>query len=223
MINYVKEFKMEKPHSKTYLFKQCFDGFTSIRGVDFKILADGEHLYIFFEGSRQRRDWFLNFLFPATPYKNMDAQETWKAHRGFVKAFKTIDDILKPVIIDKHWSHITIVGYSHGGALAMLCHEFCWYHRQDIKSRIHTYAFGAPRVLYGRPRNGVLSRWANFKMYRNMKDIVTHVPPSILGFTHVGKVVKIQDATNDVIVEKWGPIDSHRPENYISAMEARRL
>ena len=42
---------------------------------------------------------------------------------------------------------------------------------------------------------------------RNIDDIVTHLPPKILGFTHVGKMLEIGKRG------KYSSVDAHRPEN----------
>lgn len=53
---------------------------------------------------------------------------TFRVHRGFLAAWKTVEDVVISKITEKvdgeyKWQHIIVVGYSHGGALAGLCHE----------------------------------------------------------------------------------------------------
>ena len=46
-------------------------------------------------------------------------------------------------------------------------------------------------------------------MIRNIDDSVTHLPPRILGYRHVGNVVEIGQAG------KYAGFDAHRAENYM--------
>ena len=96
-------------------------------------------LYIYFQGSNSITDWVRNFLFPAKPYKDMGV--TYRVHRGFLAAWKTVEDIIikkvteidSPLLCFK-WKRIVVVGYSHGGALAGFCHECIWF-RDDLRRR----------------------------------------------------------------------------------------
>ena len=150
-------------------------------------------LIIFFQGSNEKIDWIRNFVFKKKPYKHMDV--SWKAHSGFVRAWKECDDIIGMIVgefvarcLDKGASpNVLISGYSHGGALAMLCHEYIWFNWPILRNHLETYAFAAPRVMghYKVPKE-VQDRWKNFYLVRNGKDIVTHLPPRIFGFCHAG-------------------------------------
>ena len=171
----------------------------------------GNILYIFFEHSNGIVDWRNNFDFPAKPYRDMENK--WFVHRGFLRVWKSARDYLKGPILNKKVRGIVIVGYSHGAALALLCHEFCVFHRADIAHNIFGYGFGCPRVVHGPLKKEICKRFKQFYVIRNCKDIVTHLPPTLLGFRHVGNIVHIgKDA-------KLGPIDSHRAENYTKQLE----
>lgn len=89
-------------------------------------------LTIYFQGSHSISDWVRNFLFPAKPYKDMEIP--YRVHRGFLAAWKEVEDIIIAKITEKDdglecykWKHIIVVGYSHGGALAAFCHECVWF------------------------------------------------------------------------------------------------
>ena len=171
----------------------------------------GSRLEIYFECSDGKRDWITNLRFPSVPYKDMDIE--YRVHGGFLKNWKCLEDIILNSISDKNINEIIIVGYSHGGALAMLCHEFCWYHRPDLRDTTRTYGFGAPRVFNGWivPKK-LKCRWKNFKVVRNGLDIITHLPFLLMRFRHVGKIIKIGS------IFRHGFINSHRPENYIKEL-----
>lgn len=161
--------------------------------VNYGFLEEGDQLYIFFQGSHSISDWVRNFLFPAKPYKDMGIP--YKVHRGFLAAWKEVEDIIINKIKDSRWKHITVVGYSHGGALAAFCHECIWYWRPDLRiDGLEGYGFEAPRIYAGlRVKKSLKERWATFKVIRNKNDIVTHCPPVIFGFCHVGELIKIGD------------------------------
>lgn len=171
---------------------------------------EGNLLYLFFEWSNGATDWKNNFNFPAKPYGDMPNR--WYAHRGFLKVWKVIEDKLAAIIHDKQINEIIIAGYSHGAALALLCHEYCMFNRTDIKNKIRGYGFGCPRVVFGFLRKSVKKRFTGFFVIRNKKDIVTHLPPALLLFRHVGNLITIGSG-------EWNCIDAHRPENYIESLQ----
>ena len=178
-------------------------------GGDFCIERDGSILKIFFEWSDGAEDWKSNFNFfaiPWKPYKGM--KHLWFCHRGFLKVWKAIEPYLVGHIKDTDITRIEIVGYSHGAAIALLCYEYCMFHRQDIE--VLGVGFGCPRVFWGFVPKSVKKRFEKFKVVRNGKDIVTHVPPMLFGFRHISKIVEIGQ-TN--------PIKDHFPEEYMNHLQ----
>lgn len=170
-------------------------------------------LYIFFEHSNGIVDWRNNFDFPAKPYREMENK--WYVHRGFLRVWKSAREYLTKQILNQKVRKITIVGYSHGAALALLCHEFCVFHRADIANNIYGYGFGCPRVVFGYLRRQIRERFHHFYVIRNCRDIVTHVPPALFGFRHVGNMIHIGKKA------KYGMIRSHKPESYLEQLEKR--
>ena len=167
----------------------------------------GKSLNIYFEKSNGATDWKNNLDFPAKPYRDM--ADKWYAHRGFLKVWKAIEPHLKDAIMNPEVRCIYIYGYSHGAAIALLCHEYCRYHRPDII--VYGYGFGAPRVIWGFPNERVKKRFEGFTVVRNKKDIVTHLPPAIFGFKHYN-VKTIGDGS-------YNSIDAHRPGSYIAELD----
>lgn len=167
--------------------------------VNYMFQEDGATLYIYFQPSRGKVDWKHNFAFWKKPYKDMKVP--YRVHGGFLKCWKAVEDVVIDKVTEKdaaggfRWNRVVTTGYSHGGALAMLCHECVWYHRPDLrKGNILTFAFEAPRVYAGFIiRRKLKERWEGFEVFRNQRDIVTHVPPIIFGFRHVGEMVKMGD------------------------------
>ena len=176
-------------------------------------------LYIYFQGSNSISDWVRNFLFPAKPYKDMDIP--YRVHRGFLAAWKTVEDIIieKVTEIDTpsplfKWKNIVVIGYSHGGALAGLCHECIWYWRPDLRRQgLIGYGFEAPRFYAGWKVKEVLKqRWEHFYIIRNNNDIVTHCPPSLFRFCHVGEIKKIHGDTSLIKNNHLKCVKSHFPD-----------
>lgn len=175
-------------------------------GVDYCFIQENRTLYIYFEPSDEQIDWKHNFIFAKRPYKDMKI--LYKVHRGFLKCWKTIEDIVIDRIADKNINEIVIIGYSHGGALSMLCHECCWFHRPDIKNNIWGIGFDSPRVYAGLwVKKALKSRWQQYMTIRNHTDLVTHMPPKLFGYSHVGKLVKIGKN------KKYNCIKSHHASN----------
>lgn len=168
---------------------------------------DGDTLNIYFEWSNGKLDWLNNFKFAAVsvtkvgkPYKDMPSP--WKAHRGFLSVWKVIEFHIKEQILDPSIKNIRIAGYSHGAAIALLCHEYCKFNRPDCD--ILGYGFGCPRVVWGKPSKEVLSRFDGFSVVRCGCDIVTYVPPKLFGYIDVGRMLLIGQG------QGHNPIDSHR-------------
>lgn len=172
--------------------------------VNYAIKRDGNILYIFFEDSDGKTDWKRNLDFPVKAYKRKD-EKPWYAHRGFLRAWKEAEPALAPDILDEKIKKIVVAGYSHGGAIALLCHEYIWFHRPDLRQSLQGYGFGCPRVIWKADK----TRWRNFLVIRNIDDLITHLPPAFLGFRHVGKMLKIGKRGN------YGPIEAHYAKNIL--------
>lgn len=181
--------------------------------ASYAVRKDGNTLYIFFESSNGKEDWKANLNFPAKPYKRM-GRTVWFAHSGFLETWKEVEPFLGDVITDKSIKEIIIVGYSHGAALAMLCHEYVWYNRPELRASLHGYGFGAPRVFWGIKTLKLAERWKNYTVIRNIDDIVTHLPPTALGYSHVGKLLEIGKSG------KYSPTDAHRSANILAELRA---
>lgn len=192
------------------LFSQCLEApyITVENQGSFAVRKKGCHLTLFFEKSSGVTDWKNNLDFPCVPYRDMGT--LWFCHRGFLKVWKSIEPYLIKTIQDSSIRRVTVVGYSHGAALAALCHEYIWFHRPDLRGHLVGFGFGCPRFYWGLlPRQALLRRWDTFFPIRNGRDIVTHLPPVFLGYRHVQKVLPVGEKN------KYSPIDAHRAENYL--------
>ena len=182
-------------------------------GASFAAERLGNRLQLYFEASHGTADWENNLNFPAKPYKRME-DRVWFAHRGFLRVWKSAEEHLAPMINDPAVGEIVIAGYSHGAALAVLCHEYAWFHRPGLRHRLTGYGFGCPRVIWGIPPK---ERWAGFTVVRNIDDVVTHLPPAALGYTHVGHMLEIGETS------RYSATDAHRPENILTELKKYEL
>ncbi len=178
--------------------------------ASYRIGREGDTLFLFFEKSNGATDWRNNLDFPAKPYRKME--RLWFAHRGFMRVFRSLEDVLAPHVAEKDVKKIVISGYSHGAALALLCHEYCVFNRPDLAENIFGYGFGCPRVVWGFLPKEVKARFKNFTVVRNCRDLVTHLPPRLFGYRHVGNILHIGRG------EALGGAASHCAENYLGAL-----
>lgn len=185
-------------------FRKCLQ--TKYKHVDndasYSMVRNGHTVHLYFEWSNGELDWKNNFDFPAKPYRDME--NTWFCHRGFLKVWKSIEPHIADTINDPEVRTIDIVGYSHGGAIAQLCYEYVKFNRPDVK--VEGVGFGAPRVFWGFANKKVMERFKGFEIIRVGNDLVTHLPPVIFGFRHVGTVIKLGESV--------GPIKDHYPSRY---------
>ena len=231
------------------LFKNCAYNIAYNQAgdsVNYAFVEEGDKLYIYFQGSNSITDWVRNFLFGKKPYKDMAVP--YKVHRGFLAAWKTVEDIIINKItqtkivkndklyvdpeddfkiktaLEEHveykWKHIVIVGYSHGGALAGLCHECVWYQRADLRQNgLEGYGFEAPRFYAGfKVKKELKQRWEKFTVIRTNNDIVTHCPPVIFGYTHVGELLKVKGDTSLVTDKGLKCVKAHYPQVVLDAL-----
>lgn len=159
-------------------------------GADFALEREGSALYIYFQQSRGKEDWDNNLDFPIKPYARM-GDGCWYAHRGFLRVWKAVEPYMGSIVADRSIKRAVVVGYSHGAALAVFCHEYIWYHRPDLRRTLRGVGFGCPRVVWGVLPKGVQKRWEQFTVVRNIDDIVTHLPPASMGYRHIGKLLEI--------------------------------
>ena len=177
--------------------------------ASYYINKSGDTLFLLFEWSHGKTDWKNNLDFPAIPYGDM--KRRWFVHRGFLRVFKALKPQITCALGDAELRRIYIGGYSHGAALAVLCHEYCVFRRPDLAGHIFGVGYGCPRVIWGPLPAEVAVRWQMFSVVRDGRDVVTHLPPAALGFRHVGHLQTVGDAA-------LSPADAHRPENYTAAL-----
>ncbi len=191
-----------------HLFTKCLRApyVTARHSADLYVEKQGSTLYLFFQCSNGAEDWMNNLDFPVRALRTPSGR-CYFAHRGFVRVFEAVLPRIREAASDKAVREAVTVGYSHGAALAVLCHGFLWQTYPLLRAHLKGYGFGCPRVLWGRLPREV--SWDTFTVIRNLNDVVTHVPPALLGYRHVGKLLEIGERG------KYSPVDAHRPENIL--------
>lgn len=161
-----------------------------------------KRVVIAFYGSNSKEDWRANFSFWKRPYKDMDV--TFFVHAGFLKRWKEARDVIMSRIEELNPEFITITGHSHGGAIALLCMEDCWFRfikkregeESCLKGRIECITFGAPRTLGLFNYKKIKERWNNTIEYFNGSDIITCIPPKYFLYRHPVKRTHIGEKYN---------------------------
>ncbi len=206
---------MEKLHE---LFQKCIsvDYIHISESADYFIEEKDGILYIYLQSSNGVEDWINNFDFPPVPYKKIGGRLCF-CHKGFLRVWRAVMPRIEPLISDSGIRGVITVGYSHGGAVAALCHEYVITARPDLIENCSGFGFGAPRVLWGRRRAAITDKWRRFTVLKNIDDIVTHLPPRAFGFFHPGPIAEYGEKG------KYSPVDAHRPENILAELEKLNL
>lgn len=176
-------------------------------GIDVDWFIDIDHkeqvIRLLFAQTNSRKDWIINFMFPAKLYKKQ--KNYFLVAYGWGKAYKSAaDTIMKN--INKHLQlypkyRIEVLGYSYGGAIATIAAEDIHY-RFYIKPDLIT--FGCPRVIFGRKSKKYFTSCMNeIKQFAHCNDLVTKVPPFV-GYTNLkeiklGKNFNLKDLFNPYI------------------------
>lgn len=174
-------------------------------------------LKIYFEQSNGAQDWLNNLNFRAKVCCDDDTSSVWYCHGGFLSAWNYVKDFVYKAVNDNlnRLERVTVIGFSHGAGLSVLCHEFIYRSFPGLRERLQTYAFGCPKVYAGCEKGTDISeRWRTFFVIRNTDDIVTHLPPSFLGYSHVGNIISIGKRGKYSCYD-CPDINAHRPENYV--------
>lgn len=177
--------------------------------TQFSIIDNEDEFIIVFYGSNSDADWRNNFNFFKKPYKNMEVP--FHVHRGFLKAWKLINDHFLALVKDVD-KPITIIGHSYGAAIATLCMEDIWFNYPEKRVDLKLITFGAPRVIGWYNYRKIKERWSNTINYCNRIDIVTNVPFFLMGFVHVKKKTYINRDKSPIQFFKF--VNNHMVDQY---------
>lgn len=175
---------------------------------------------IIFRGSYGKCDWRDNFRFKkiVIPFIN---DKKIKGHEGFVKQYEVVRTDIHEHLISgrlKKYRELVICGHSLGGALANQCSLDLKLYFKDI--HISCITLGAPRV--GNPAFVKLCKKHLPGAIRivNGADMVTKVPPTIMGFKHFGILLTVGARSifwkiiHPKLAVSGNPFD-HYPERYM--------
>jgi predicted lipase len=107
---------------------------------------------------------------------------------------------------------IMITGHSQGAALAVLCAVDLEYNFPD--KEIEVILFGCPRVGNEAFAKSFNRRVCKTVRVENGNDIVTKVPPKLLGYCHVGAKMHIGAIRIPGIIS----LKAHYPHEYYSKL-----
>ncbi len=145
---------------------------------------------IVFKGTDTKSEWLSNLMFckKQIPYGNVNPKI--RVHSGFIDTYKNknVREKIHSLIPQKPCK-IFITGHSRGAALAILCAVDLQYNFPD--KDIEVYLFGSPRV-----GNSAFCKSYNKRVFKTLRiengnDIITKIPPALLGFRHVGTRVGV--------------------------------
>lgn len=196
-----------------FYFNQCLsaDYTHTDKAASFCVERNGDAAVIYFEGSNGAVDWKHNFRFASRPYTLTGAD--YRCHRGFLSVFLSALPFLEKTVRDTSVKEITVVGYSHGAALALLCYDYIAHKREDLSDSLFGYGFGTPRVFKKGLSRKVRMRFRKFTYITNRDDIVTHLPLWLFGYRHVKRHCKIGKRG------RYSMVNAHRSEHYQSELK----
>lgn len=180
------------------------------REVSYRIRRVGRRtVHILYQWSCGVEDWLTNF--DLCPCRARFGEASCLVHRGFYHAYCTVRERILSALCDRAISRIIIGGYSHGAALAALTAADTDGLCRDRRIESVAVGFGSPRVLWGVGGASLFSRVA---VLRCGTDIVTHLPPSPLGYRHAGHLTVLSEP------KRHTPWDAHREESYRATLLA---
>ncbi len=170
--------------------------------TQWRITEKGDTLYIDFQAARSRRDWLMAFKFWKRKFCGM------RAHAGFLEKFQSIEKYLLESILETACTKYIFRGYSKGGAIATLS----YIRFMDKEGAVQAICFGNPRVV----NENMFTR--NLMRIKLSGDIVTNLPPWLLGYRHAGEAQRIGPWR--IPLPKWHA--DHRYEEALKSMFENR-
>lgn len=146
-------------------------------------------------------DWIYNFA----------SCKTKGFHTGFLIKALSVYRPVRRIIAKEKYSKIYLVGFSQGGAIANIMYDF-FLKRKIIKTDSESIVFGSPRPFTWFYRIHPLVVKKTIRVV-NGSDIVTRVPPFLMGFKHVP--CHIVHLNEKPLITKWIPsFKDHSPSHY---------
>jgi hypothetical protein len=171
--------------------------------TQWKYKLDEGVLYIAFQSSCSKLDWFQNFMFWTKPYKRMNG--VWFAHAGFVSKWKAVEDEIFDIVGESEAQKVIVSGFSQGAAIAQLCHESIRFHFPS--KNCTCFAYASPRVFSMLGFRHVKKRLSGITLFERWHDIVCKLPSWIMLYRKTVKPVKI---------DKWWPLSLRLTEIHMN-------
>jgi hypothetical protein len=190
------------------LFDKCLSGPWTVSGDDvhYKLTREADRLTLVFSPTWNKHGWRHNFDFAAQMYK--DSSTVMLVHKGFKEMYHSVRDEITGRIKDEIAAgvrYLVCLGYSQGGALAVLAHEDACFQFTGLD--VYTVSFGAPKVIFA-PSEYIRSRFIGLSRYVVQGDPVPMIPP---WFSHVGNRVLVGPPS---LLWPW----NHKPEAYLRSL-----
>ena len=162
------------------------------------ILEQNDTLYLVFRGSdvgRSEVDRRHNGMIVRRRPGFGSLRGNVRVHSGFLEKYQSVRDDLLQIAAQSEASRIVTVGHSAGGALALLA--FIDLLDVEPDRTLYTVGFGAPRVLNRAGARFLERSGLEDRILRvvNGADLVTRLPPAILGYRHAGNRIEISEIT----------------------------
>lgn len=181
----------------------------------------GDTLLVAFRGTTNLRDilFDLRAARQVIPYDGMRDSPV-RVHGGFIDAYESVRQAaVLDIIRESEYKTVIFTGHSLGAALATLgaLDAAYWCEQWGLERTIINRNLGSPRVGNLAFKDSYERRVKFTTRFVNDRDLVTHLPPRELGFTHVGKQELIGGDDPGLVSEA---IRDHRVEEYLKYMEA---
>jgi hypothetical protein len=152
---------------------------------------EGIVLYIAFRGSQDIEDWQMDFKINKliVPFDRDPKIKKDKLHQGFLTCYMSIRDKIFDKIKSSGKKIIIITGHSLGAALATICSLDVKYNFSSLD--VTQYSFGTPNVGNSDYAKGYNKHMTQSYFIRNSNDIVTFVPPRILGYVPIHEHIRV--------------------------------
>lgn len=190
------------------MFNALQEGEWTTSGLDvqwrIRVADDGLRM-LEFQQTVGESDWRHNFeIVPQCVKPYSDMEHPWRAYGGFVALWKSVRDEVVAAALD---CVDAVTGFSQGAALAVLAKEDLSYRGMSL----HLMTFGCPRMVWGYVPDAVRARLRGIHVIVR-GDIVTMVPPALLGYRRIG-VDDVRGSAFRLPSPKW-----HRPDEYRKAL-----
>lgn len=203
-------------NKKFFEWTESGEWITTSNYIDYQVVVEGQTLFLKFKASDDPNningltDWIRNIR---TFFKYWLAFKCL-IHKGFLKGYKdsffNVNGSILDAIEKNYINKIVVSGVSQGSAIALLWYALLKASYDKTYVDVQCYAFAPPRVVW------CLLSWNIKKCLKDANliiaygDPVSHLPPILFGYRHIGKKTMIGDPKNNL------DFAHHKPVNFIT-------